>query len=174
MGARLLVQVLPQLPGSGQRIKPKDPEEHPGKLQPKDAREPHERTPDRLAKTLASARHAFARAPGLLGSSCCLLNRLLCCWRAGHGPLRTGACTLYWPRLRCRCGTRIRRRCRVRSSYQRFCSGPRSYPKRPPKAYRIHIAKCSRSCCGGKDASTIKRNPATPHPSRKNTRKGHP
>lgn len=170
VGARLLVHVFPQLPGAAQRVKPKDPEENPGKLQPEHTGEPHKGTPHCLAKPLAAASHAFGRAPGLLGSSGYLLNRLVGRWPTGGCSLRSCACTLHWTRLRCRCGTRIRRRCSARSPNQRFCSGSRAYPERPAKTYGIHNVECSRSSSRSKDSSTIKRNSAAPHPSRKKIR----
>lgn len=152
--AGLLMHVVPQLPGSTERIERKDAEEDPGELQPEHSREPHKGAPYCLTEPFASSSYPFSRTTRLMGGPRNLLGRRRRCRPARRRLLRTRACALSRTCC-CRCPARIRRGCGVHSPHQRFRGRPRSYSKRPAKAYRIHTVECSRSSSFGKDSYPI-------------------
>ncbi len=135
-----LMQIAPQLPRSRRSEQREYTEEHPGKLQPQNARKLHQGTPHGLAEPLASPRQA------LFGLS--RLSR-----RAGRllPQSNPGSCrsTLRRSRvmhtIRLDPSRRARRRGRVHRCHQRLRCRTGSHTKRTTEAHRIHTRKCSRS-----------------------------
>jgi hypothetical protein len=110
----------------------------------------------------------LGRLARLLGRPGYLLGRC----RAVEGrALGVRSCILRRACLRTRGSTGIRRGGSVHSSCERFRGGPRSYSKRPAKAYRIHTLECSRSASSSKDSPLPSNaDPVPVHPSRKKIR----
>jgi hypothetical protein len=130
-----LTQTRPQLPGPRRSKQRKDSKENTGKLEPQNTRQPRKVPPYGLPKPLAPAsqtlfalKHLHRRLDGLIHQS------------SPHG----GRSWLRSPLLNrptstlSRRGRRIRRSCRIYSSYQRLRSRTGPHSKRTTEANRVH------------------------------------
>jgi len=135
-----LMQIAPQLPRSRRSEQGEYTEEHPGKLQPQNARKLHKGTPHGLAEPLASPRQALFGLSSLSRRAGRLLPQ------SNPGSCRS---TLRRSRvmrsIRLDPSRRARRRGRVHRCHQRLRRRTGSHTKRTTEAHRIHTRKCSRS-----------------------------
>ena len=121
---RRLTQVVSQLPRAASRKQGKYPEEHPGKLQPQNARQPYKRPPCRLAEAFAALRQSCFRLSNLGRRPCSLLSQ-------PNARIRCSRRCLY-PSRRVRGGRRIHRR------HQRLGGSASPKSQRTSEPNRIH------------------------------------
>jgi hypothetical protein len=171
MGPRRLMPIPASPPRAGSRKHCKDPEEHPGQLQPQLPRSLHHRPPHRLAKTLAPALQPLSRLHHLRRRP----RRLLAQPRSGR---RTRLRLRSAVRSRRTCSTarntlrrRIRSRRRIHRRHQRLRRRTSPNSKRTTESNRIHVPSVAAPAPRQKDASSNQqRLNFPPHPSPKPSR----